>query len=197
MASAEDEIVGGPGLSTKDAKLLKDLMERIRRDRGRLSTAELHAEIIDRSRPSRSPTHHLYEWDLGKAHAIYLLERTRQLVMRVQVIFSEMPEKPLRYVRIVTVDGKKGPLPVREIMQSQELRASLLEEAKADLERWSFRYRQLAKMAELTPVFDAIERATAAKKPGSKNGLAGTPGSLAAARKRRRRPDGDSVGAEV
>jgi hypothetical protein len=158
VPAVDDEIVGGPGLSDADARLLKELMVEIREERGRLSTAELIEEIVERSRPEESPSHHLYEWDLEKAHSIYLVERTRALIMRVKVVFAEMPDKPTRYVRIVTTEGKRGPLPVREIMQSQDLRSALLEEAREELERWRFRYKLLSKLAELMPVFDAVER---------------------------------------
>lgn|GEM_PF-2222118 len=159
-----DEIVGGPGLSKKDAEILSALITSIQRELGHLTTKELLEAVISRSRPKKSPTHHLFEWDPVKGHAIYLIERARQLIMRVRVIFAEAPKSPVRAFPIVTTNGKKGPIPMHRALDNRDMMASLLEEAKADLERWTRRYEQLRDLTELRGVFAAVSKATKKRK---------------------------------
>lgn len=158
--TAVDEYIGGPGLSDKDAKLVKVLVTEIQHDLGRLSTEELLTEVIARSRPRRSPTHHLFEWDQAKGHALYLLERARRLIVAVRVIFVETPDKPVRAFPVVITDGKKGPMPMRHVLDDRDLTAALLEQAKTDLEVWVRRYDRLRHLAVLKGVFQAAKAAT-------------------------------------
>ena len=161
---ALDETVGGPGLSDKDARLLSDLVEDIWSRRGHLKTDELLQAIINRSRPKSSATHHLFEWDQAKGHALYLLERARQLVMRVNVVFVDAPETPVRKFPVVIVDGKRGPTPMQRVLDSADLMQALLEQAKVDLETWRRRYERLQTVSQLRGVFRAVDRATKKRK---------------------------------
>jgi hypothetical protein len=157
MSTAEisEEYVGAPGLSDKDARVFNKLLEKIRKDRGHLKSQDFLKEVIDRSRPADSPTHHLFEWDARKGHAIYLIERARQLVMKVEIIFSEMPK--VRAWRGAVIEGVRGPAPIKQIISSKELMAAVLEEAKAALAMWSQKYKDLEKVSELRAVFKAIK----------------------------------------
>jgi hypothetical protein len=127
------------------------------REKGRLTTEELADELVRRSRPKRSETHHLFEWDAQKGHAIYLVERAKSLIMKVKCCFVEAPDEPVRSFPVVVSDGKKGPIAMQEVIGSRELMAAVLEQAKADLETWSRRYERLRRVAELRGVFGAIK----------------------------------------
>ena len=154
-----DEIIGGPGVSNADALLIETLLRQIRREQGHQSSEDLFSEVIERSRPTKSPTHHLFEWDPRKGHKMYLLERARRLVMAVRVVFVERPkESPVRAHPVVVTSGKKGPMPLREVLKSSDLTAALLEQAHADLERFQRRYAQLERLAAMRPVFTAIKK---------------------------------------
>ena len=155
-----DEYVGGPGLSNEDARILGALVDNIQRERGHLKTEDLLTLVVDRSRPKNSPTHHLFEWDQAKGHALYLLDRARKLVMSVNVVLVEAPETPVRAFPVVIVDGNKGPAPMQRVLDSADLMQALLEQAKADLETWRRRYERLQTVAQLRGVFRAVDRAT-------------------------------------
>lgn len=155
MTSAAFEYVGGPGLSTKDALLVGALITRIQRENARLSTEELLREMIARSRPAESDTHHLFEWDPVKGHALYLMHRARTLVMSVRVVNEEKPEMRVRAFPVVIAEGKRGPMAIKRVLDSRDLTVALLEQAFADLEVWKKRYEQLRELAELRPVFEA------------------------------------------
>ncbi len=154
------EILGGPGLSKADALLVDALIKIIQGEKGHLTSRELHEEMITRSRPADSPTHHLYEWDPVKAHGIYLLERSRRLVMAVRVIFVDMPAVAVRAYPVVITDGKKGPAPMQEVRDNSHLMAAVVEDAKRDLRMWHKRWEHLRAMSELSGVFEAVERIT-------------------------------------
>jgi len=165
MAIHEDDYSGSGSLSDKDAKIVQRTLTSIREEKGHLASKELYKEFVRRSRPPSSATHHLFEWDMAKGHALYLLERARKVVMEVRVHFVDAPAvEPMRQFRIVTMDGKRGPAPMREIISKPEMMAHVIEEAKASLETWRMRYRQLEKLAELREVFKAVDKATRAKK---------------------------------
>jgi hypothetical protein len=159
-----DEITGGPGLSDRDAQLADALLKEIRRDLGHLNSKELHTEMIARSRPADSPTHHLFEWDAQKAHAKYLYERARQIVMKVRIVFAVAPTEPMRAHPVLVTRGRRGPVPMREVVRSPDLMKALLEEALVELERWRRRYQQLERLGRLQGVFTAIKRVTKKKK---------------------------------
>lgn len=158
VAAEIEEYIGGPGLSNNDAQLLGDLVASIQRSRERLSTAELLRVVIAKSRAKASPTHHLFEWDLAKGHAIYLLDRARQLVASIRIRYADKPEEPVRAMQIVVLDGKRGYVPMGQVLQSRDMTAAVLEQAKADLEMWRKRYERLRDLAALRGVFAAIEK---------------------------------------
>src|ERR1700680_2105178 len=103
IIAVSDETLGGPGLSNADAKLTAELMRQIRHDLGHINSKVFYMEMIERSRPKRSPTHHLFEWDPTKAHETYLYQRAGDLFRYVHIIFHEAPKIKERFARIVTV----------------------------------------------------------------------------------------------
>ena len=131
----------------------------------RLSFAEQKAELVRRSRPKDSPTHKLFQWDDGKAAALYRLDQAGKIIMSVRVVFEERPNlAPVRAFPSVVVDGKRGPVPMRRVLASRDLIAAALEEAKAAAAAWAARYKHLRDLAELAPVFAAIEAASGRKR---------------------------------
>jgi hypothetical protein len=162
--SVDDEILGGPGLSNKDAQLVSRLLRSIRRSRGQLKTEDLLKEVIARSRPKSAPTHHLFEWNAAKGHALYLLERARRLVVAVRVVFIEAPEAPpVRAYPVRVIDGNRGPMPMREVLSNKEQAQALLEEALELLERLRVRY---AHLTELNGVFRAMDKVMRRRRKG-------------------------------
>lgn len=160
------EILGGPGLSTADAKLVKDLLMAIRHEMGHLTSREVHEEMIKRSRPEDSPTHHLFEWDPIKGHAIYLIDRARHLVMTVRAVFVDAPQKPVRAFTTVLLDGKRGPVPMPEVRRNEYLMLAVIEEAKQGIRIWRKKYENLRTIAELSGIFEAVDKiALVAKSP--------------------------------
>lgn len=153
----------GRHLSDNDAQLVMALLAEIEADKGRLTTAEVAKELVRRSRPKDSPTHHMFTWDDHEAADAYRLDQARFLVRSVYVVFEEQPEqKPVRAMVNIVHGGKRGPMPMRRVLQSTDLTQQLLEKAQEDLQIWASRYEALRKLADLKHVFVAIDRVAAA-----------------------------------
>ncbi len=173
--SHEPEIAathGGPGLSDADALLVKALLDQIRDERGHLSSREVHEEMIARSRPTDSPTHHLYEWDPAKGHALYLLDRSRRLVMSVRVRFVDAPAMPVRAFPTIVTQGERGPAPMQEIRANEHLMASVIEDAKKTLRMWQRRFEAFRHLGELSGVFLAVDKLFEVPPPSPTGGAA-------------------------
>lgn len=157
--SADFHVLGSPGLSSRDAPVVKQTIDRIIAERGRLSSRELQDELIKRSRPAGSPTHHLFEWDAKKGHAIYLRDRAYQIIASVRIVLVAAPKTKLRAFPVVVSAGKRGPMAISRVLSDRALTEAHLEEAKQQARQWADRYRQLSEVAaELKPVFRAIAK---------------------------------------
>jgi hypothetical protein len=168
--SGEDKYTG-KRISDKDARLINQELEVIEKTKGRLTTTETAEELVRRSRPASSPTHHLFTWDDKEAADERRLDQARSLIRAVYVVFAELPDqKPVRARVNVEYGGKRGPVTMRRVLQSADLTQQLLEKAQVDLEIWSARYESLRKLAELRHVFEAIDRVSkrVAKKRSTK-----------------------------
>ena len=161
----------GRRLSNKDAALVMATLTQIEASSGRLTTTETAKELVRLSRPKGSPTHHLFTWDDREAAEEYRLDQARQAIRAVYVVFKELPaQKPVRAVVNIVHDGKRGPMPMRRVLQSADLTQQLLEKALEDLRIWTTRYEALRGLAELRQVFDTVDQTIkhAAKKRATK-----------------------------
>lgn len=153
-------------LASEHAPVVVETIGQIEKQRGRLSTKELAQELVDRSRSKKSPTHGLFEWDDRRAAEAHRLARATEIIAAVYVVFEEEPERPpVRAFPIVTVQGKKGPYPIRKVLASRDLTKAMLEEAKRDMVLFIQRYEGLK---ELARVFAAMRPLVKAKEKKSR-----------------------------
>lgn len=145
-------------IGAEDAGRIAVALAAIAKEKGRLTTKEQGSELVRRSQNKASATHHLFEWDDHKAAQLQRLDRAIELIAAVWVVFEEQPEQPVRAFPVVTVDGKKGPYPIRKVLASRDLTAAMLEEAKQEMMRFRQRYEGLKALAL---VFAAIDKALA------------------------------------
>jgi hypothetical protein len=161
-----EDVYSGRHLSKKDAVLVMGALDAITASKGALTTTETAKEMIRRARPEDSPTHHLFTWDDRAAGDAYRLNEARNHIRCVYVVLSEYPErKPIRAVVNVIHNGKRGPVPLRRVLQSADLMRQHLEKALEDLRIWTSRYEDLRALANLKHVFVAIDRVTAVVAP--------------------------------
>ena len=154
------QYTAGGLISHGDAQLVGDAITAIETGLGRLSTKEQAAELVKRSRPAKSDTHHLFEWDDRVAAEEHRLARAKDLIRVVCVTFEEHPDTPVHAFPIVVTAGKRGPYPMSKVLASKDLRSAMLEDAKAEMQRFRIRYEGLRELAD---VFAAIDRHTKRK----------------------------------
>jgi hypothetical protein len=155
IKTPEFETIRSRHLSKEDSEAVQEILDEEMAG-NRLGTRDARLALIRRSRPKSSPTHHLFEWDVKKQQAEYLLARAGEIIRSVVVVFAELPEVPVRRYHTVVVSGKRGPYPIEKIRGAPEMMQAVLEDAKLDLESWRRRYETLRKHAELSGVFVAI-----------------------------------------
>jgi hypothetical protein len=112
--------------------------------------------VVDYARDPSTALHGCFEWDDGEAAQRWRLHQARQIIRcRVQIV--ERTAEPVRaYVSLRSEWGSGGGYrPLVSVLTDAELRAALLEQAKADARAWARKYRQLT---ELAAVFAAIEQ---------------------------------------
>jgi hypothetical protein len=159
----KDVYSGARHVSRADAPLVVKELQKIEHTLGRCTTRELATELVERSRDKQSPTHGLFEWVDKKAAEEYRIEKAIQIIASIYVVFEEQPERPpVRAFPVVTHDGKKGPYPLRKVLESKDLTAMMLEEAQRDMKRFMVRFDGLKELAD---VFAAM-RSVVKKKAG-------------------------------
>ena len=104
--------------------------------------------------------HRYFEWDDSAAAESWRMEQARKMVRSVRIRPIEAPEQePVRAFHIVTTETEgRGYASIPRIVVDENLTAQLVARAKQDLAIWRRRYKQLAKVPELAPLFAAVER---------------------------------------
>jgi hypothetical protein len=155
----------GSRFSKSDVEAVSEVLAAIEKELGQLgSPTEQASELLARSRPKDSPTHHLFEWDNRKAAEAHRLHRARDIISSVRVIFDERPGVPVRAFPIITTNGKRNYTPMARVLESREATQMLVEQFKAEAERWVRRYEHLRKVAELAPFFAGLDKVLAKTK---------------------------------
>lgn len=158
MTSAAYKLeVGGPGrVAAADLELVVTATRDILQKRGRILPTECAKELLDRARPSRSPLHHLFEWNDSVAAERYRLQQARQIIASVIFRFDDRPDSPVRGIPIVTYDGKRSYELMPKVLSNKEATEQLVAQAKVEALAWHRRWEHLAAVAELAPAFRAI-----------------------------------------
>jgi hypothetical protein len=132
--------------------------------------ADAKAELVARSKPKNSETHHLFEWDDTKAGHAYRLSQAADLIQAIEIVFED-GETPVRAFPSISVgDGERDYMPMQRVLSNAELTQQLIYEAKQDAEAWARRYEHLRHCAELHGVFRAVDQVV--KTRGKKRSVA-------------------------
>lgn len=112
-------------------------------------------DVVKFARNPETALHEHFEWDDTKAAEEYRLEQARRII-RVQVVYLEEDSEPIRaYASLQKDRGRDSYRPITRVMQDEEMRAELMEQALKEARAWMRRYEQLEELAE---VFSAIEK---------------------------------------
>ena len=137
------------------AQEVGERLEHLRAEHGGTITPQ---SVVEDARHEASPLHRAFEWDDEKAAAMFRVDQARQLIADVMVVYSEVegaPKDPIRAFASLSNSGMAY-TSMREAVESPELRAVVLGQAKKELEGWRRRYKQYQ---ELAAAVDAVNKA--------------------------------------
>lgn len=118
-------------------------------------------EVVEFARDEKTALHSLFQWDDSEAARQYRIAQARGII-RVAVKVHEETKQPVQvYVSLPRdrTDGG-GYRTLVEVLGDDELRDELLATAKSELATFSKKYETLRKVAEMSPVFEAIDDVT-------------------------------------
>jgi len=112
--------------------------------------------VVAAARPAASPLHRYFEWDDGLAAEQYRLEQAADLIRIVVEVLPGTKVETRVFVSLTSDRATRGGYRLTlDVMNSAETRAQLLADARAELDQFRTKYRELS---ELAAVFEAIDR---------------------------------------
>ena len=118
-------------------------------------------QIIEAAMDPQHVLHDEFEWDDTKAARLYRLEQARYLVRAIKVEYEQAALHPEKDVRIITTRAfshtkSGGYRPTLEVLEDDELRKELLDNALRALKQFTAKYAILTELSELIPEMEAI-----------------------------------------
>lgn len=136
-----------------DAEVAGSVCEQLEQQ-GNLSAKSL----LEASRPEDAPLHNEFEWDNEKAAEKYREEQARGIIRNLTVVIDN--SEPVRKFFNVSVKSEKQYTRIETILETADMRASLLSQALSELENFRKKYSQLEELAEIFKAMEKTERET-------------------------------------
>lgn len=150
-----DEAIPIKAASKADAQAIGTALEKISAQNG----GELSpGAIVEAARNSRHVLHKHFEWDNEKAAEAYRLDQARAIVRLIRTIDEESETEPRAFV---SVKGDNGTSyrSHSEVKKSADLQMAVLKQARADLESFQRRFRDLTEVyPDIAAAIEKIDR---------------------------------------
>lgn len=136
-----------------DAQIVGEVCERLSAD-GNLTPAAL----VDEGRPIGSPLHAMFEWDDAKAAEAYRETQAGDIIRSIEIVI-EGTEEPTRAFVAVSLTGETGSYsPIEVVLRDDRSKASLIKQAKRDMDAFARKYRMLKELAgEVGALMSALD----------------------------------------
>jgi len=139
----------GEGYTPKvNADVVGGVLEEIQEECGTVTKEE----FLERSRPSDSPTHELFEWNDGIAAEQYRLEQSRHAIVHLRVVYLDDEEKERKVSAVVNISPKKVNAQYQSIdvvLSDKETSAIVFNRIKAELNAFIERNRHFKELGKL------------------------------------------------
>lgn len=122
------------------------------------------SDVVKAAKKKASALHQFFEWDDTAAAQKWRIRQAQELI-RVTVVVNEATSEKVRAFVSLVQDRQRG-LGYRatvDVMDSEELFAVLLEDAKNELITFTRRYERLRELAELSGVFKEVDKVVKSK----------------------------------
>lgn len=102
--------------------------------------------LVELSRPTQSPGHKLFEWDIKRAAEQHWIERAQYHLRHLDIeIVYEGDKQPIRAVYPVIIEDSeakrvRGYASYDRVQRTEDLTKQVVERAKAELRSWRNRY---------------------------------------------------------
>jgi len=138
-------------------KLATQELETIRQRAGGFLKPE---DIVRFAKNKRTALHAYFEWDDTEAAQRYRLLQAKTIIRVVVQVVGDTGEKVRTFVSLSEDRGSGlGYRIITDVMDDEMLTEQLLVDAKAELAAFSRKYHTLKKLAQMTDVFVAIDKA--------------------------------------
>lgn len=141
------------------AQVAGETLEAIRRKSGGTLQPKV---VVLASKPRTAPLHRCFEWNDGKAGAMYREEQARNLIRSVRVFEAtgpkQKPQEPVRAYVHIDSGGQKAYVTTAQALSDPVLRDQILRRAVAELRGWQERYDGLKELARVYSAIDGAQR---------------------------------------
>lgn len=147
-----------PGISAEAAALE---LERLREVSGVLRPAD----VVEAARSPGSPLHKAFTWEDTEAAEQWRQHEARRLLSGIRILQKPAGQKPVlsvAYVSVKDADRGRGYQPLGDVMEDEDNRLRVLQEALQQLEGFQRRY---AHLEELSEVFEAFRQVASPSTP--------------------------------
>lgn len=114
--------------------------------------------VVEAARPKSSPLHSKFNWDDAAAGHQYRLWQARQLISVTIITVVNKPTQMFVSLRQDRHPGGAGYRTIVDVMNDDQLRASLLDDAKAEMRHFTLKYRKLTELAKVVEEMDKVLR---------------------------------------
>lgn len=136
-----------------NAKVKLELDQIQKQNRGMLDPIK----VVNFAKNKNTALHKCFTWDNTKAAQEYRIWEARQLIRVHVIMLPQKPQTPVRaWVSLKSDRRKGGYRSIQDVMSDSALRASMLEQAAAEMELFKSKYAALEELAE---VFASMRRA--------------------------------------
>lgn len=133
-------------------------------------------KVVAHAKNPKSSLHDCFEWDNSKAGEQWRLEQARRLI-RFSVIVLENPNPTVNIGKIVVTDAPEyvslksdrirpggGYRVLKDVLEDDNLRDELLEQALDELNLWKKKYKKLKELSAIFIAADVVQENISKKK---------------------------------
>ncbi len=133
------------------AQIVGEQIERLKNKTG-FVTAE---QLVAKAKSKKSPLHDCFTWDDQKAGKLRRLDEARYL-LRTVTVEIETDDEPIITRAFVSVSDDPVYTTIESAMADDDMRESLLGQAKRELKSFKVKYAQLKELANVFAAIDNI-----------------------------------------
>lgn len=129
-----------------DADIVGQTLEELEKKNG-VATSE---DLLEVSRPKKSPTHDLFEWDDKKAAENYRLHTARCVINSITVIYEDITPEPVRaFVNVSEPHERATYKNIKEALLDEATRNNYLSRVKSELDAFIAKHKEVQGFADL------------------------------------------------